>query len=181
MNPYESFHSISGQRLDLKKLKPEDIPEIISSLYSPSTWIVASRSVTKDKLPSYLENYIAQDSKGESLSLVARLRSTNEIVGFTTYFAADKDFAKIEIGSTWIADKWMRTFVNTEKNFLMLKHAFEAMNVKRVQFSVDPINEKSNKAMLGIGARFEGTLRKWRPPNAFDQGHRNMYSICDDE
>ena len=57
------------------------------------------------------------------------------------------------------------------------KYAFEEMHVKRVAFSVDPTNENSNKAMKRLGAKYEGTLRKWRPLDESDTGDRNIYSI----
>jgi RimJ/RimL family protein N-acetyltransferase len=144
--------------------------------------VVACRGInTKEKLHSYLSNFIDRDAKGEGLTLVARLNSTNEAVGISRFHNAGPNFLRVEIGFTWIADRWTRTFVNTEKKKAMLGYAFEKMAVKRVEFSVDPQNEKSNKAMIRIGAKFEGTLRKWRFLNETDQGHRNIYSIIDDE
>jgi N-acetyltransferase len=66
---------------------------------------------------------------------------------------------------------------------LMLDYAFEKMKVNRVEFSVHPTNEKSNSSMRRLGAKLEGTLRKWRflPGLIPDDGNRNLYSIIDDE
>jgi RimJ/RimL family protein N-acetyltransferase len=55
------------------------------------------------------------------------------------------------------------------------------MKVRRVEFSVDPLNEKSNCAMKRLGAQFEGRMRKWRYNSSSDHGDRNIYSILDDE
>jgi RimJ/RimL family protein N-acetyltransferase len=67
---------------------------------------------------------------------------------------------KVEIGSTWIAPPWQRTAVNTEAKFLMLRHAFETWNCLRVELKTDALNERSRNAILRLGAKEEGTLRK---------------------
>jgi RimJ/RimL family protein N-acetyltransferase len=65
----------------------------------------------------------------------------------------------MEIGSTWIGREWQRTRVNTEAKFLMLRHAFEALECIRVEFKTDSLNERSRRALLRIGAIQEGIFR----------------------
>jgi N-acetyltransferase len=65
--------------------------------------------------------------------------------------------------------------------YLMLKLAFEDLGLRRVEFCVHPSNEKSNQAMLRIGAKLEGTLRQWRFLAATDSGDRNIYSVLSSE
>jgi N-acetyltransferase len=179
---YEPITELRGPRIHLKPLCEKDILELAHSLFSPTTWAVTVRgNDTPEKVRVYLDAFVAKDARGEGQSLVARLNASGEIVAFSTFHNATPNFSRVEIGFTWVADKWMRTFVNTEKKFLMISHAFEKMKVKRVEFSVDPRNEKSNRAMKRIGAQFEGTLRKWRFISGDDPGHRNIYSIIDDE
>lgn len=145
--------------------------------------------MTTEKFVANFRPMIAKREKNEAMTLVARLRDTQEIVAMSTYQFPSPGFLKIEIGFTWIADSWHRTFVNTEMKSLMLQYAFETMGAKRVEFSVHPKNLKSNNAMIRIGATLEGTLRKWRflagrgegRGAVGDDGNRNMYSIIDDE
>ncbi len=42
----------------------------------------------------------------------------------------------------------------------MLQHAFEAMDITRVEFKTDARNERSRAALLALPASFEGVLRK---------------------
>jgi len=72
----------------------------------------------------------------------------------------DRANRHVEIGSTWIAPAWQRTAVNTEAKFLMLRHAFEVWQYTRVELKTDALNQKSRAAILRIGAREEGTLRR---------------------
>jgi N-acetyltransferase len=67
-----------------------------------------------------------------------------------------------EIGYTWFASSAIRTAANTETKYLMLQHAFETWNVLRVSFHTDARNERSRRALLRIGAQFEGVLRAHR-------------------
>ena len=63
----------------------------------------------------------------------------------------------------WLAASAQRTPVNTEAKLLMLAHAFEAWRVHRVSFMTDARNERSRRAILRLGARFDGILRAARP------------------
>ena len=67
---------------------------------------------------------------------------------------------KVEIGSTWVAPRWQRTAVNTEAKYLMMRHAFEVWKCLRVELKTDALNQRSRAAILRLGAKEEGTLRK---------------------
>ena len=66
----------------------------------------------------------------------------------------------VEIGGTWLAPQWQRTAINTEAKYLMLQHAFEVWKCFRVELKTDALNQKSRDAILRIGAKEEGTMRK---------------------
>ena len=72
----------------------------------------------------------------------------------------DRANSRVEIGSTWIAPAWQRTAVNTEAKYLMLRHAFEVWGCIRLELKTDARNAKSRDAILRLGAKEEGTLRK---------------------
>ncbi len=148
----------------------------------PNTWFSRTRGInTVDNFVAYFSPLCEEQARGQRLIVIAEHRETGEPLAMSTYQYPSKDFGRVEIGLTWIADKWHRTFVNTEMKHLMLTHAFDVMKTKRVEFSVHPTNEKSNASMKRIGAAFEGTLRKWRALGGTDDGNRNIYSIIDDE
>lgn len=177
---------IEGSRLTLQPLAGVDLEPLAKALISETTWFSRTRGLTTvAAFSDYFRPMIERRERGEAMTLVARLRDSREIVAMSTFQYPNAGFAKIEIGFTWIADKWQRTFVNTEMKYLMLKHAFETMGAKRVEFCVHPENPKSNAAMKRIGATIEGTFRKYRfltgAYGVGDNGNRNIYSIIDDE
>ena len=67
---------------------------------------------------------------------------------------------RIEIGWTWIAAPWQRTAVNTEAKLLMLTHAFETLELRRVELKTDVLNARSRAAILRLGATEEGVFRQ---------------------
>ena len=83
----------------------------------------------------------------------------------------------LEIGSTWLAKPAQRTAVNTHAKLLMLTHAFEVWEVRRVMLKTDARNVRSRNAIERLGAKFDGVLRAHMP--AFDGGVRDtaFYSI----
>jgi RimJ/RimL family protein N-acetyltransferase len=87
-------------------------------------------------------------------------RATGRIIGSTRFANFDPANRRVEIGWTWITPAFQRTHVNTEAKYLMLSHAFDKWGCARVELKTDVLNEKSRNAMLRMGAKEEGILRK---------------------
>ena len=66
-------------------------------------------------------------SKGSILPFITIHKASNTIVGTTRYLNIDYENHRLEIGNTWIAKSWRKTYVNTEAKFLMLQYAFEKL------------------------------------------------------
>jgi N-acetyltransferase len=103
---------------------------------------------------------LAEQERGESVAFATVERSSGKIIGGTRFMNIDRANRRVEIGSTWIAPAWQRTAVNTEAKYLMLRHAFEVWECIRVELKTDALNQKSRNAILRIGAKEEGTLRR---------------------
>ena len=102
---------------------------------------------------------LEEQARGISVPF-ATFKKPDQIVGTTRYMNMELANRKVEIGSTWIAPPWQRTIVNTEAKFLMLQHAFEVWKCLRVELKTDAMNQRSRNAILRLGAKEEGTLRK---------------------
>jgi N-acetyltransferase len=103
---------------------------------------------------------LCEQERGLSVPFATFERSSNNIAGTTRFMNMDLANRKVEIGSTWIAPQWQRTAVNTEAKYLMLRHAFEVWKCLRVELKTDRMNQRSRNAILRLGAKEEGTLRK---------------------
>lgn len=179
---FANLEKLEGDRLFLAPVTEGELEGTALALISEITWFSKTRKINSiAAFKNYFSSIFERQRNGSCLPLLVRLKESGEIVGLSSYQYPTPNFRKVEIGFTWIADKWQRTFVNTEMKFLMLTHAFEEMKTNRVEFSVHPQNEKSNLAVRRIGATFEGMMRKWRFLPGTDDGNRNIYSIIDDE
>ena len=115
---------------------------------------------TREDFDKLIEKAFAEQERGESVVFATIERSSGRAVGSTRFMNIDRVNKRVEIGSTWIAPSWQRTAVNTEAKYLMLRHAFEVWGCIRVELKTDALNQKSRNAILRIGAKEEGTLRR---------------------
>jgi RimJ/RimL family protein N-acetyltransferase len=122
-------------------------------------WIPYSMK-TREDFEHRVEKAFSEEERGESVVFATVERSSGRVVGSTRFMNIDRSNRRVEIGSTWIAPPWQRTAVNTEAKYLMLRHAFEVWRCVRVELKTDALNEKSRNAILRIGAKEEGTLRR---------------------
>jgi len=118
------------------------------------------RMKSKADFQQAIDKALAEQRRGESVAFATVERSSGLVIGSTRFLNIDRVNRRVEIGSTWIAPAWHRTAVNTEAKFLMLQHAFEVWQCMRVELKTDALNQRSRNAILRIGAKEEGTLRK---------------------
>jgi RimJ/RimL family protein N-acetyltransferase len=109
---------------------------------------------------SVVEKALTEQERGDSVVFATVERSSGKVIGSTRFMNIDRVNRHVEIGSTWIAPAWHRTAINTEAKYLMLRHAFEIWNCFRVELKTDALNQRSRNAILRIGAKEEGTLRR---------------------
>jgi RimJ/RimL family protein N-acetyltransferase len=70
--------------------------------------------------------------------------------------------ARLEIGNTAYTPAVWGTAVNAEAKLLLLGYAFEGLSMGRVQLKTDIRNERSQRAISHLGAKYEGTLRRYQ-------------------
>jgi RimJ/RimL family protein N-acetyltransferase len=122
-------------------------------------WIPYSMK-TPQEFERLIDTAFEEQERGESIIFAAVERQSGRSIGSTRFMNIDRANRRVEIGSTWIAPAWQRTGVNTEAKYLMLRHAFEVWNCMRVELKTDALNQKSRNAILRVGAKQEGTLRR---------------------
>lgn len=122
-------------------------------------WI-PHRMQTREDFQRMADKILDEQKLGQSVAFATVERKSGNVIGSTRFMNIDRANRRMEIGSTWILPAWQRTAINTEAKYLMLRHAFEVWNCIRVELKTDALNEKSRKAILRIGAKEEGTLRR---------------------
>lgn len=138
----------------------------------------------------YITTALAWRDAGTAVSFATVRVADNEIVGSTRFFNLEfwawpeghelhgrKTPDGCEIGYTWLSPSAIRTPVNTEAKYLMLRHAFEEWEVLRVCLHTDMRNTRSRAAIERIGGKFEGTLRAHRMAADFIARDSARFSI----
>ena len=105
-----------------------------------------------DALAAWLR---AQVEAPNVLPLAVVDRVLGEPVGTVTFMSNEPAHLKIELGSIWYSPLAQRTGANTEATHLMLAHAF-GLGYRRVEWKCDALNERSRRAALRMGFKFEG-------------------------
>ena len=174
--------TLRGQRILLRPLQYSDADALLHAAADGELW---NLTVTVVPSPSTVDSYLkkALDGRdaGTVMPFVIVLKDTSEVLGSTRFWKIDPLNRKLEIGSSWIAASWQKSFVNTEAKYLMLRHAFEVLNCVRVQFTTDENNQKSRNAILRLGAQQEGIVRNERIMPDGRKRNSVRFSIIDDE
>jgi N-acetyltransferase len=122
-------------------------------------WIPYSMKTPED-FQKLVAKIFDEQERGESVAFATVEKNSGTVIGSTRFMNIDRANRRVEIGSTWIIPASQRTAVNTEAKYLMLRHAFEVWGCIRVELKTDALNQKSRNAILRIGAKEEGTLRR---------------------
>jgi len=150
--------------------------------FDPEIWRFTTVMIrTPEEMRGYMDSALGLQREGATLPFVTIERSSGRVVGSTRFGNYDPANRRIEIGWTWIARPWQRTAINTEAKYLMLSHAFEKLRCVRVELKTDVLNTPSRKAMLRIGAKEEGILRKHTLMWTGRYRDSIYYSILDEE
>jgi len=108
----------------------------------------------------YIDNALKRSASGPELAFVVWHKAMDRPVGMTRYLNIEEPHRKLEIGSTWYEPSVWAGAVNPECKLLLMRHAFEALGFNRVEYKTDLRNARSRAAILKLGAKQEGILRK---------------------
>jgi RimJ/RimL family protein N-acetyltransferase len=119
-------------------------------------------------------------ARGQSIVFAQVWNETGEAIGSTRLLDVRPADRQVEIGSTFLAQKYWRTRANTESKLLLLEHCFERLGCVRVALKTDGRNLRSQQAIARLGAVREGTLRCHMNVKGF-QRDTVYFSILDRE
>lgn len=153
--------TLEGTQVRLVPLSMDHLDGLCAVGLDPDLWRwIPVQVLDRQGMQAYVELALEEQRRGVSLPFATTLKSTGEVIGSTRYMNIDLKNRRVEIGATWIGKSWHRSAVNTEAKYLMLRHAFETLHCARVELKTDALNERSRNAILRLGAKQEGILRR---------------------
>ncbi|MES2704591.1 MAG: GNAT family protein [Bacteroidota bacterium] len=173
---------LEGERVRLVPLDHSHIDKLVPVARHEQIWRhISMNGADESKMRSHLQSAILRRATGEQYPFTVIDKKTGGIIGSTFFHNIFPEHRKLEIGWTWYDPAYWRTGYNRECKLLLLTYCFETMKAIRVQLQTDATNERSRKAILGIGATFEGILRRERIRESGVFRDTAMYSIISEE
>ncbi len=152
---------LDGKFVRLEPLSLNHLENLCEVGFDEELWRWIPTQITNSaEMKDYITSALEDQNRGIALPFATVEKSTNKAIGSTRFGNIAPKDRRTEIGWTWIAKNWQRTFVNTEAKLLMLTHAFETWNCIRVELKTDFLNQQSRKAILRLGAKQEGIFRQ---------------------
>ena len=87
-------------------------------------------------------------------------RARHQPCGMGSFMRCDAGNGVIEIGHIWMAPGLQQTREATEAIFLMIRHCFDDLGVRRLEWKCDALNAPSRRAAERFGFTFEGIFRQ---------------------
>ena len=175
--------TLTGTRIRMEPLSFEEHFEGLCEIgLDPEIWKwTLNICATRDDLAAYLREALDMQSEGSALPFATVDVESGRVVGCTRFGNIEPKHRRAEIGWTWVGKPYQRSHVNTEAKYLMLRHAFEKWSCRRVELKTNVLNRKSRDAMIRIGCKEEGILRKHAISDAGISRDTIYYSVIDDE
>lgn len=119
--------------------------------------------------------------RGQRLPFAVVERPSGKAVGSISYIDIQPHHRGVEIGWAWLTPSRWRSGIAREAATLLLRHAFEELGAIRVAFKTDSLNERSQRAIAGLGATREGLFRNHRILRDGRVRHSVFYSVTREE
>lgn len=148
-------------------LTPLDVAADVAELFA-----ISHSDETTRKLWRYMPRGPFVDAQDQA-AFLSEWQATPNVIAFTVRDAAAQhclgsislmsirpEHGVAELGNIWYAPAAQRTKTNTEACYLLLRHCFEELGYRRMEWKCDARNEPSRNAALRLGFTFEGIFRQ---------------------
>ncbi|MES2705269.1 MAG: GNAT family protein [Verrucomicrobiota bacterium] len=156
--------TLTGRFITLTPLDPvSDSPALFDISHTPGVpealwrWMPAGPFADVEAMRQYFQNWQANP---DVRAFTVRTLPDGQPVGSISLMSIRPPHGVAELGNIWYAPSVQRTKVNTEANFLLLRHCFETLGYRRMEWKCNALNAPSRQAALRLGYRFEGIFRQ---------------------
>jgi [ribosomal protein S5]-alanine N-acetyltransferase len=153
--------ALHGPTLTLRLPAPDDAPALLALAGDPQVtrWFSWGPYTSLEQPAAYIERLRGQRERGEQLDLliVHHEHGPAGITGLSEFSWRDRR----AIVGTWFGRRFWGTGANRESKAMVAHLAFAVIGLHRLGSYSNPENERSTRALLGVGFRHEGVLRHW--------------------
>ena len=158
--PWPDPVTLEGEHATLVPLNRSHLDDLAEATKDGELWKLWYTVVpTAEDMAGEIDRRLGLQEAGSMLPFTTIENATGQAVGMTTYMNIDAASKRVEIGSTWNRKRVQRGPMNTECKFMLLRHAFEALDCIAVEFRTHFFNHQSRGAIERLGAKLDGVLR----------------------
>ena len=152
---------LEGPTLTLRAPEPADAEALfaLASDAEVTRWFSWGPYTEVAQASAFIERCAGQRERGEQLDLliVHREHGPAGITGLSEFSPRD---GRAMVG-TWFGRDFWGTGANRESKAMLMRLGFEVLGLHRLGSYSNPENERSTRALLGVGFTHEGVLRDW--------------------
>ena len=152
---------ITTERLVLRWVSENDVDSLYEVFSDPQVmryW--SSAPFTSREAAVKLQREIAAGNEGNTMiKWGLALRDSDHLIGTTTLFNLNLENGRAELGYAMGRAHWGKGYMN-EALRALVSHAFEVMELRRLEADVDPRNTASIHTLERLGFQKEGYLRE---------------------
>lgn len=152
---------LASPNLILRYPREEDAPRLLDLASDPDVtrWFSWGPYTHVEEPLGYIARLEGQRARGEQIDLLVVHREDGPIgiTGLSEFSPRDH---RCVVG-TWFGRAWWGSGANRESKAVMAHLAFQVLGMRRLGSYSNPDNERSTKALLGVGFRHEGVLRAY--------------------
>ncbi len=152
---------LEGPLVRLRPLEPRDVEPLTAiALAHPHEYRWTSTPATREQADAYFARAFREMEEGTSWVVAVEELPSGRLLGSTRLTEIEPRHRRCELGFTWYRPDVFNSGVNVDCKRLMLAHAFDDLDLVRVQIHTDVRNVRSQRAIRALGARYEGVLRR---------------------
>jgi N-acetyltransferase len=153
--------TLTGRRVRMEPLDERHFEDLARVAYDDAVWRwTIMKPIDAAGLRAWFDLALANARETTEVPFATIDLASHRAIGSSRYMTIAPEHRRLEIGWTWVGTEFQRTGANREAKLLQLSHAFETLGAERVEFKTHARNVQSRTALLGIGATFEGVLRR---------------------
>lgn len=160
---FKEEYVLENDVVRLQPLQASDYEKLVEfSVNEPELWSFnANGPDSPENLKKYIEKALSQKDKLVEYPFLVFDKISNKVAGSTRFYNINLEAKHLEIGFTWYGKEFQGTKLNKNCKYLLLEFVFEKMNLERVGFRANNLNQRSINAMKSIGCIEEGVLRNF--------------------
>lgn len=158
---FEKFQQLHTERLLLRRITESDVKNIFEIYSDPETarfdWYYPIESM--DKVTKIIDSFEEGYEEKEEITWGVVRKDDNKLIGYCCLGDFQEGPRSCEIGYGFNREYWNKGY-GTEAVQILVKFAFEEMNINRIAGTVTLGNDASIKVLKKCGFQQEGIFRQ---------------------